>query len=136
MKIVLDTNCLLSCIGKKSPYRNVFDAFLDSRITLCANYEILLEYEEMFMRFWGQEVTSNLLGLFETSDNFEQVQVFYKFNLIEKDKDDNKFVDTYFASGAAYLVSNDNSITNLKGNLFPSLNILTLQEFSNLLMRN
>ena len=28
MKIVLDTNCFISCIGKLSPYRNVFDSFL------------------------------------------------------------------------------------------------------------
>jgi uncharacterized protein len=133
MKVVIDTNCLLSCIGKKSPYRNVFDAFLKEKFTLAANYEILLEYEEIFMRFWGQNVTQNLLGLFETSDNFEQVQVFYNFNLIEKDKDDNKFVDTYFASGATYLISNDNSITSLKSITFPPLTILTLQEFSEML---
>jgi putative PIN family toxin of toxin-antitoxin system len=133
MKIVIDTNCLLSCIGKKSPYRNIFDAFLDERISFCVNNEILLEYEEIFLQKWGQEVTYNLLGLFETSNNFEQVQVFYNFNLIEKDKDDNKFVDTYIASGAVWLISNDKSITALKKNTFPPLNILTLQEFSEVL---
>jgi uncharacterized protein len=133
MKVVIDTNCLLSCIGKKSPYRNVFDAFLKEKITLCVNYEILLEYEEIFMKFWGQDVTYNLLGLFETSNNFEQVQVFYNFDLIEKDKDDNKFVDTYFASGATCLISNDSSITDLKDNSFPPLMIFTLKEFSEIL---
>lgn len=84
MKIVIDTNCLLSCIGKKSPYRNVFNAFLKNKYTLCVNNEIHLEYEEIFYRFWGQEVTYNLLALFEMSDNFEQVQISFKFELIEK----------------------------------------------------
>ncbi len=32
MKVVLDTNCFISCIGKKSPYRNVFDAFFAKKI--------------------------------------------------------------------------------------------------------
>jgi putative PIN family toxin of toxin-antitoxin system len=134
MKIVIDTNCLISSIGKKSPYRNVFDAFLKNEITFCVSTEIWLEYEEVFLRHWGKEVTDNLLGLFEVSDNFEQVQVFYNFLLVEKDKDDNKFIDTYIASGAIHLISNDSSITRLKNNVFPPLSILTLQEFSSSLL--
>ncbi len=133
MKIVIDTNCLLSCIGKKSPYRIVFDAFLEDRIIICANTEILLEYEETFNRFWGPEVTNNLLALFEASDNFEQITVYYNWQLISKDKDDNKFIDTYIASKADLLVSNDSAVTALVDNSFPPLNIITLQEFSNML---
>ena len=131
MKVVIDTNCLLSCIGKKSLYRNVFDAFLDNRITLCANTEILLEYEEVFDRFWGTEVANNLLGLFESSDNFEQITVQYNWQVIQKDGDDNKFVDTFIAADADTLVSKDSSITNLRNNNFPPLKVMTLQEFSN-----
>lgn len=56
MKVVIDTNCLLSCIGKKSLYRNVFDAFLQKRFTLIVNNEIHLEYEEQFDRFWGLDL--------------------------------------------------------------------------------
>ncbi len=133
MKIVIDTNCLISSIGKKSPYRKVFDAFLKNEITFCVSTEILLEYEEVFLRHWGEEVTYNLLGLFEVSDNFEQVQVFYNFLLVENDRDDNKFIDAYIASAAVHLISNDSSITRLKNNSFPPLSILTLQEFSDLL---
>ena len=133
MKVVIDTNCLLSCIGKKSQYRNVFDAFLEKRITICINSEILLEYEELFNHFWGNEVTNNLLGLFESSDNFEQTVVYYNWELVDKDHDDNKFIDTYIASGADFLISNDSSITGLKNSGFPPLQIMTLQEFSNML---
>ena len=133
MKVVIDTNCLISCIGKKSPYRNIFDAFIQQKITLCASNEILPEYEEVFQRFWGEEVTHNLLALFEVSSNFEKVQIYYNFKLIEKDKDDNKFVDAYISSSSIHLISNDNSIVNLKNNAFPPLSIFTLQEFSELL---
>lgn len=135
MKVVIDTNCLLSCIGKKSTYRNVFDGFLQNKYILCVNHEIQLEYEEIFDRFWGKEVTFNLLGLFEMSDNFEQVQLSFRFGLIEKDQDDNKFVDTYIASNSDFLISNDSSIVQLKKNSFPPLNILTLKEFSGFLKK-
>ena len=73
------------------------------------------------------------MGLFETSDNFERVQISFRFELVEKDKDDNKFVDTYIAANADFLVSNDSSITRLKNNIFPPLTILTLKEFSEFL---
>ena len=135
MKVIIDTNCLLSCIGKKSHYRNVFDAFLQNKFTLCVNNEIHLEYEEVFNRFWGKDVTYNLLGLFEMSDNFEQIHISFRFGLVEKDKDDNKFVDTYIAANADFLISNDSSIKQLKNNNFPPLNILTLKEFSVLLKK-
>jgi putative PIN family toxin of toxin-antitoxin system len=133
MKVVIDTNCLLSCVGKKSPYPNVFDAFLENRFTICANTEILFEYEEVFTSFWGSEVANNLLGLFESSDNFEQVTVHYNWRLINKDEDDNKFVDTFIAAEADVLISNDSSITSLASTSFPPLRVMTLQLFSNYL---
>lgn len=107
--------------------------FLKISSVICASSEILLEYEELFNRFWGNNVANNLLGLFETSDNFEQVLVHFNWQLISKDDDDNKFIDTYIAVGADLLISNDSSITSLKANVFPPFNILTLQEFSNFL---
>ena len=134
MKVVIDTNCLISCIGKKSPYRNVFDAFLQNKFSICVNSEIMLEYEEVFERFWGISVTGNLFGLFETSENFEQVIINYRWDLVKTDKDDNKFTDTFIAANADVLVSNDSSITSLKKNIFPPLHILTLEEFSVFLM--
>lgn len=133
MRVVIDTNCLISCIGRKSIYRNVFDAFLENRFTLIVNNEIHLEYEEQFYSFWGQDVTENLFGLFETSENFEQIQISYRFQLVQKDKDDNKFVDTYIAARADFLISNDASITVLRNNNFPPLNIMNLKEFSDYL---
>ena len=134
MKIVIDTNCLLSCIGKKSPYRNVFDAFLKKIFTLCTSNEILFEYEEKFNDFWGTEVTNNLLGLFETSDNFIEVTVYYNWRLVSEDEDDNKFTDAYVAANADFLISNDTAVIRLKNNSFPRLNILTLEEFSKMLL--
>jgi uncharacterized protein len=135
MKAVIDTNCFISCIGKRSLYRNVFDAFLANQFSICASNDILLEYEEIFSEFWGEEVTQNLMALFEVSENFQHVLIFYNFLLVEKDKDDNKFVDAFVASQADYLVSNDTDLLQLKGTAFPPLNIVTLAEFSQILKK-
>lgn len=133
MKIVLDTNCFISCIGKKSPYRNVFDHFLSGNYTLCFSTEILLEYEEIFLDKWGADVTENLLARLVRATNIESVVVFFKFNAVNFDADDNKFADVYIASGADLLVSNDNKLLHLNKSDFPPFKVITLQAFSNLL---
>ncbi|MEL6720635.1 MAG: PIN domain-containing protein, partial [Bacteroidota bacterium] len=46
MKIVLDTNVLLVALSRRSPYRSIFDAFLQEDISLCVTTDILTEYEE------------------------------------------------------------------------------------------
>lgn len=46
MKIVLDTNSLLVSIPKKSPYRPIFDAIIEGKLTLLISNEILMEYVE------------------------------------------------------------------------------------------
>ena len=114
MKVVLDTNCFLSCIGKRSPYRNVFDAYLEQRFSLCLSTDILLEYEEKFTLFWGEEVTANLLGRLLAGTNTSFHSIYYNFLLVRQDPDDNKFVDTYLAANAEYLVSNDNDLLALQ----------------------
>ncbi len=130
MKIVLDTNAFISCIGKKSPYRNVFDAYLRKEYTLCVSAEILLEYEEKFTEFWGNEVTENLMGRLLAGTNTSFHSIYYNFGLVGSDPDDNKFADLYLASNADFLVTNDTQLLNLNKLAFPPVVAITLQEFS------
>ena len=129
MKIVLDTNCFISCIGKNSFHRMVFDAFLDGRYTLCVSTEILLEYEEKFIEFWGQEVANNLLGALLTAENVQFCDVYFNFQLVQNDPDDNKFADTYLYSNADMIVSNDRRLLALNDVEFPPVLVITLDEF-------
>ena len=134
MKIVLDTNCFVSCIGKRSPYRNVFDGFLSGSYILCVSTDILLEYEEIFFQKWGQAVTQNLLARLIRAENIEAVTVFFNFNSVTKDADDNKFADVYLTSNADILVSNDTQLLKLNQIDFPAFKVLTLQQFSAMLL--
>lgn len=133
MKIVLDTNCFISCIGKRSEYREVFDRFLQRRYTLCLSAEVLLEYEEKFNEFWGEEVCHNLLGVILTAENTSLHNIFYQFNLVIGDADDNKFADLFVAAAADLLVTNDNALLALSSVEFPLIKTATLQEFAKLI---
>ena len=131
--MVLDTNCFISCIGKKSIHRSVFESFLEGRYTLCVSNEILLEYEEKFSQFWGDEVTRNLLGTLLTAGNTQLHDIYFNFHLVDGDRDDNKFPDTYLSASADFLVTNDSKLLALADIAFPNLVLMTLEQFADYL---
>ena len=46
-RIVLDTNCLLMSIPRRSPYYKILLDFLAGKYFLCVLNEVILEYEEI-----------------------------------------------------------------------------------------
>ncbi|MBO4840256.1 MAG: putative toxin-antitoxin system toxin component, PIN family [Bacteroidaceae bacterium] len=127
--VVIDTNCLLQIIARKSPYRPIWDAFLDGRYDLCVSNDILDEYQEIL----GQQITAtvaeNVVLLILNRENVRLVDPHFRMELITADPDDNKFVDCAFAAGADYLVSEDSHFNVLRTTPFPHLNLVTLDEF-------
>ena len=49
--------------------------------------------------------------------------------LIERDNDDNKFVDCAIASGALFIVSNDHHYDILETISFPKVDVIKIQQF-------
>lgn len=62
-------------------------------------------------------------------DNVHPTIIYFKFNLIAQDPDDNKFVDCAFSSNCDYLLTNDKHFDFLKTLDFPQLNIINLEKF-------
>ena len=129
--VVIDTNCLLQIISRKSPYRPIWDAFIAGRYDLCVSNEILDEYQEIL----GQQITptiaENVVLLILNQQNVQLVDPHFRMGIITTDPDDNKFVDCAFAAGADYLVSEDAHFKVLQQIPFPQLNLVTLDEFLN-----
>jgi uncharacterized protein len=63
-------------------------------------------------------------------------EVYFKFDLVKNDADDNKFVDLFIASNSDILVTNDKHLLNIATTKFPYLNIFTLEEYSNFMKVN
>lgn len=135
MKVVLDTNILLVSIPKTSEYRLIFDGVIDMKYELVVSNEILLEYEEIIIQETSQIVATNIVELLVKADNVEKREIFYKWNLIEADKDDNKFVDCAIAGGVDYLVSNDRHFDVLKNIYFPPVTLLKIDGFMKILKK-
>ncbi len=133
MRIVLDTNCLLASLSKRGAYFNVWRGLQEGKYTLCVSNEILEEYEEIIAQKTTPVIASNVVQALLNAPSVELIDAFFRFELIQKDPDDNKFVDCAIAGNATYVVSNDAHFDILKEIDFPKLILKNLQEFSAML---
>lgn len=61
--VVIDTNCLLQIIARRSPYRPIWDAFLAGKFQLCVSNEILEEYQEILEKQITLSIAENVVLL-------------------------------------------------------------------------
>jgi putative PIN family toxin of toxin-antitoxin system len=129
MKIVLDTNCLLVSIQDYSDFFWLWQAFRTKKFTLCYTNEILNEYHEILSHYYSPSVADSIVEDILISKNSEPVMVYYNWQLITADPDDNKFVDCAISANADYIVTNDRHFNVLKDIDFPRVNTVTINEF-------
>ena len=129
LKLVIDTNIFIAIIGRKSPFRWIFDCIIQGKIRLCVSNEILFEYREILAQKTNEEVAENVIEFLSISPFVEKTEIYFNFQLISQDSDDNKFVDCAIAANATCLVSNDKHFQVLKTTDFPKIISLKLQEF-------
>ena len=129
MNIVLDTNCLLMSLSRRSAYYSVWRNFVDGKYTLCVTNEILAEYEEILTQKVGPEIASNVITAILDLPNTKMVQVYYHLRLITADPDDDKFVDCAFKANARYIVTEDHHYDILKQTQFPYIDVVGIDEF-------
>lgn len=132
-RIVLDANCLLMSLPKASPYRRVWDAFLDGEITLCVSNDIVEEYLEIISRKTNYLIADNVVSTILNRRNVRLVAPSFKLHIIKADEDDNKFIDCAFAAGALCIVSNDAHFNVLKKIAFPKIKVLRLEAYAKML---
>ncbi|WP_295800812.1 putative toxin-antitoxin system toxin component, PIN family [Mucilaginibacter sp.] len=135
MLVVLDTNVLLVSIAPKSVYRKIFDALVDGEFTLVLSNDILSEYTEIIERKANASVSNNIAEMLLSLDNLNKVEVFFEWKLIDKDPDDNKYVDAAIAGAADFIVSNDQHFKILKSIDFPKVNVIAIDEFLEIILK-
>ena len=128
MLFVLGTNILVASLSLTSEHHWVIEALMGERFELCTSHEILLEYEEVLNRKYGPIITANFLKALQELPNVRQVDVHFHWHLL-LDEDDNKFVDTAVAGGAAYIVSEDRHFRRLAEVEFPKVELMRLGDF-------
>jgi putative PIN family toxin of toxin-antitoxin system len=129
MRVVLDTNVLLVSISDRSPYHWIYLGLTQGKYELCVTTEILLEYAEIIEQHMGFEVSESVQGVLDNLTNVHFINSYFRFDLIKKDKDDNKFVDCAIAANANFIVSEDKDFRVLKKIAFPKVEVLGVEKF-------
>lgn len=127
--VVLDTNCLIQMLSRRSAKFIGWDAFRKGLYNLCVSNEILSEYQEIIGKKASPAVAQNVVSEIIHSPYTVFVDPQYRFHLVEQDYDDNKFVDCAIVSGADYIVSDDAHFDVLESIPFPHVDVVKLHEF-------
>ncbi|WP_128545484.1 putative toxin-antitoxin system toxin component, PIN family [Larkinella soli] len=135
MRIVLDTNVLLASLPKFSRYRPIIDALATGRAEWVVSTAILLEYQEVLTNKTNILVATNFLEFLTKLPGLVRVGTPYSWQIITKDWDDNKFVDAGLIAGADFIVTNDAHFNEVKNSPFPSIRIISAEEFLDVLKR-
>jgi len=133
MFAVIATNCLLASIPPQSSHYWLYLAFEQEKFYWLISNEILSEYEEKLIDNYSENTATIVLNVLSVAPNVIYKEPYFKWNLVDKDPDDNKFADLTIAANADYLVTNDKHFNDLKKLEFPKLNIVTLEEFREIL---
>jgi len=126
---VLDTNIFLVSLAPDFSYNWIYRAILQNKFDLVVSNEILTEYQEQISIRYGLDYTESSLDYLVMLPNVMLKNPDFLWQLIETDKDDNKFVDCYIASQSDYIISNDKHIHQIKDNVFPQIGVLKYEEF-------
>eukprot|EP01031_Cornospumella_fuschlensis_P012498 gene12498-15269_t len=104
--------------GVRSPYAPLKHALLAGQIKWAVSSAILLEYEEVVVRYadsarW-QKVARLLELLTETHESVIRVTPSFHFRTIIHDQDDDIFADTAITVSADYILTHDRHFEVLK----------------------
>ena len=124
IKVVLDTNVFVSSFFGGNP-RKIVDLWKTGEITLCLSKPIIDEYVEVLRRLGltDEPELEELLGLFANGFHAIFTAKTPQLHVVEKDPDDDKFVECAVALKADCIVSGDK-------------NLVAIQEYMNIKITN
>lgn len=131
--VVLDTNCLVMAIPRRSPYHRILLDLLAGKYVLCISNEIILEYEEILTRKMGRTIAGNIVNALLASSFTKYICPQQRYHLITADPDDNKFVDCAIEAHAQYIVTQDRHYEALKHQTDYAFSIVDIDRFLTLL---
>lgn len=131
MKIVLDTNVLISALIKQGKPRNLLREIIHNH-TLVISKELLEELaitanEPKILRYVNQHDIADFLR--DLASSAELVTTSSRFKLVKDDPEDDNVLRTAYDGKASYVVSGDRHLLTLKK--FRRIRIVTVDEMLN-----
>ena len=129
LRLILDTNIFLVSLAPNYKYNWIYRSLVENKFDLVISNEILTEYQEQIVKRYGINYTEAALDFLLLLPNVILNNPSFLWQLIESDKDDNKFIDCYIAGQCDYIISNDRHVLQIKSSKFPQIAVLNYNEF-------
>ena len=133
MTVVIDCNIFVMCLTSSSPYHFIYQSLVVGKFQLAITVDILLEYEEIIQNKYSVATSQAFGTLLNELPNVHYLYLHYNWQLIKADPDDNKYCDCAIAGQAAYIISEDRHFDVLKTIPFPSLEVIGIDRFVEIL---
>ena len=127
MRIVIDTNVVISGTFFKGNPRRIVEATVENKFSVFATPEIIQEYNDIINEFIIRKqgnLDNNILNQFIASLNIINQKSFMQ---ICRDSDDDKFINCAIDSKSLYIVSGDNDLLVL--GKYNNIDIITATQF-------
>lgn len=116
-------------ISSRSSYNEIWKSFLRGDYMLCVTNEIIEEYQEVIARNINPWLAETIVTTIINRSNVIKADPHFHFNLIQADKDDNKFVDCAIVTNARYIVTEDKHFDILRSISFPVVDVINIDAF-------
>ena len=128
IKAVVDTNVFVSSFFGGNP-RKIIDLWKSGEITLCLSKPIIDEYTEVLRRLGlqNEKELEELLSLFAHGYHVVFTIKTPELHILEKDPDDNKFIECAVALKADFIISGDKVLTEVQD--YMGIKIVNPKEF-------
>ena len=128
IRVVVDTNVFISSFFGGHP-RKIIDLWKSGEITLCLSKPIVDEYIEVLRRLelQNEKEIDELLGLFAHGFHVVFTAKTPELYIVEKDPDDNKFIECAVALKAEFVITGDKALKEIKE--YININIVSPSEF-------
>ena len=114
-RVVVDTNVFISSFFGGNP-RKIIDLWKSGQIVLCLSRPIVDEYVEVLgrMGLQNERELEELLSLFAYGFHNIFTAKTPNLNIVEKDSDDNKFIECAVALNSKSIISGDKALQEIK----------------------
>ena len=115
IRVVLDTNVFVSSFFGGNP-RKVIELWKTGQILLCLSRPVIEEYVDVLKRMGLQDEREleELLRLFAHGFNVIFTANTPNLNIVEKDPDDDKFIECAVALDSKIIISGDKALREIK----------------------
>ena len=128
IRVVVDTNVFVSSFFGGIP-RKLIDLWKSGEITLCLSKPIVDEYVEVLRRLGlqNEKELDELLSLFAHGFHLVFTAKTPKLHVVEKDPDDNMFIECAVALKAAYVITGDKALKEIQA--YMGIKIVSPKDF-------